>query len=129
MIAIHALDGTEVVVDPNAVTLVAGPYPHDLGPPYICTWRRARSAGDDRGCGGAGGPAGRRAALGAAHTPRGAGGLVRKTRRTRARAADADRTAAWGSGEGGNSRRRASPGVSENVQTATRILTLSVTNV
>ena len=32
MIAIRALDGTEVVVDGNAVTLVAGPYPHDLGP-------------------------------------------------------------------------------------------------
>jgi hypothetical protein len=32
MIAIRALDGTEVVVDENAVTLVAGPYPHDLGP-------------------------------------------------------------------------------------------------
>jgi hypothetical protein len=32
MIAIRALDGTEVVVDENAVTLVAGPYPHDVGP-------------------------------------------------------------------------------------------------
>jgi len=32
MIAIRALDGTEVAVDENAVTLVAGPYPHDLGP-------------------------------------------------------------------------------------------------
>jgi hypothetical protein len=32
MIAIHALDGTEVAVNENAVTLVAGPYPHDLGP-------------------------------------------------------------------------------------------------
>ena len=32
MIAIRALDGTEVVVDGNAVTLVVGPYPHDLGP-------------------------------------------------------------------------------------------------
>jgi hypothetical protein len=32
MIAIRALDGTEVVVNQNAVTLVAGPYPHDLGP-------------------------------------------------------------------------------------------------
>src|SRR5437868_897202 len=32
MIAIRALDGTEVVVNENAVTLVAGPYPHDLGP-------------------------------------------------------------------------------------------------
>jgi hypothetical protein len=32
MIAIRALDGTEVTIDPNAVTLVAGPYPHDLGP-------------------------------------------------------------------------------------------------
>src|SRR5262249_59501465 len=110
MIAIHALDGTEVVVDPNAVTLVAGPYPHDLGPPYICTWRRARSAGDDRGCGGAGGPAGRRAALGEAHTPRSVAGLGQEIRRHCDPAAAADRTAAWGSGEGGNSRRRASPG-------------------
>ena len=32
MIAIRALDGTEVVVNENAVTLIAGPYPHDLGP-------------------------------------------------------------------------------------------------
>ena len=32
MIAIRALDRTEVVVDENAVTLVVGPYPHDLGP-------------------------------------------------------------------------------------------------
>ena len=32
MIAIRALDGTEVVVNENAVTLVVGPYPHDLGP-------------------------------------------------------------------------------------------------
>src|SRR5437660_12242499 len=31
MIAIRALDGTEVAVNENAVTLVAGPYPHDLG--------------------------------------------------------------------------------------------------
>ena len=31
MIAIRALDGTEVLVNENAVTLVAGPYPHDLG--------------------------------------------------------------------------------------------------
>ena len=32
MIAIRALDGTEVVVNESAVTLVVGPYPHDLGP-------------------------------------------------------------------------------------------------
>jgi len=32
MIVIRALDRTEVVVDENAVTLVAGPYPHDVGP-------------------------------------------------------------------------------------------------
>jgi hypothetical protein len=32
MIAIRALDGTELAVNENAVTLVAGPYPHDLGP-------------------------------------------------------------------------------------------------
>lgn len=32
MIAIRALDGTEVFVNEKAVTLVAGPYPHDLGP-------------------------------------------------------------------------------------------------
>jgi hypothetical protein len=31
MIAIRALDGTEIVVSEDAVTLVAGPYPHDLG--------------------------------------------------------------------------------------------------
>src|SRR5260370_42222715 len=31
MIAIRALDGTEVVVNENAVTVVVGPYPHDLG--------------------------------------------------------------------------------------------------
>ena len=32
MIIVHALDGTEVDVNEAAVTLVAGPYPHDLGP-------------------------------------------------------------------------------------------------
>jgi len=32
MIVVHALDGTEVDVNGAAVTLVAGPYPHDLGP-------------------------------------------------------------------------------------------------
>jgi hypothetical protein len=32
MIAVRALDGTEVVVNEDDVTLVAGPYPHDLGP-------------------------------------------------------------------------------------------------
>jgi hypothetical protein len=32
MIVLHALDGTEVDVNEAAVTLVAGPYPHDLGP-------------------------------------------------------------------------------------------------
>jgi hypothetical protein len=32
MIAVRALDGTEIVVNEDAVTLVAGPYPHDLGP-------------------------------------------------------------------------------------------------
>jgi hypothetical protein len=32
MIAIRALDGTEVAVNQDAVTLVAGPYPHDVGP-------------------------------------------------------------------------------------------------
>ena len=32
MIVIRALDGTSVDVDENAVTLVAGPYPHDVGP-------------------------------------------------------------------------------------------------
>jgi len=32
MIVVHALDGTEVAVNESAVTLVAGPYPHDLGP-------------------------------------------------------------------------------------------------
>ena len=32
MIVLRALDGTEVSVDENAITLVAGPYPHDVGP-------------------------------------------------------------------------------------------------
>jgi hypothetical protein len=32
MIVIRALDGTAVDVDENAVTLVSGPYPHDVGP-------------------------------------------------------------------------------------------------
>jgi len=32
MIAVRALDDTEIVVNKDAVTLVAGPYPHDLGP-------------------------------------------------------------------------------------------------
>lgn len=32
MIVLRALDGTEVSADENAITLVAGPYPHDLGP-------------------------------------------------------------------------------------------------
>ena len=31
MIAIRALDGTEVVVNQDAVTFVVGPYPHDVG--------------------------------------------------------------------------------------------------
>jgi len=32
MIVIQALDGTAVGVDENVVALVAGPYPHDVGP-------------------------------------------------------------------------------------------------
>lgn len=32
MIAIRALDGTEIEINEAAVTLVAGPYPHDVGP-------------------------------------------------------------------------------------------------
>lgn len=32
MIVLWALDGTEVSVDENAITLIAGPYPHDVGP-------------------------------------------------------------------------------------------------
>ena len=32
MIAIRALDGAEILVSEDAVTLVAGPYPHDVGP-------------------------------------------------------------------------------------------------
>jgi hypothetical protein len=32
MIAIRALDGTEIAVNEDAVTLVVGPYPHDVGP-------------------------------------------------------------------------------------------------
>ena len=31
MIVVRALDGTAVDVDENAVTLVSGPYPHDVG--------------------------------------------------------------------------------------------------
>ena len=29
---VRALDGTDVSVDENAITLIAGPYPHDVGP-------------------------------------------------------------------------------------------------
>lgn len=32
MVVIRALDGSEVAVNEDAVTLVAGPYPHDVGP-------------------------------------------------------------------------------------------------
>jgi len=32
MIVVRALNGTEIEVNENAVTLVAGPYPHDVGP-------------------------------------------------------------------------------------------------
>ena len=32
MIVVRALDGTDMSVDENAITLVAGPYPHDVGP-------------------------------------------------------------------------------------------------
>ena len=32
MITVRALDGTEVDVNEEAVTVVAGPYPHDVGP-------------------------------------------------------------------------------------------------
>jgi hypothetical protein len=32
MVVIRALDGSDVAVDENAITLVAGPYPHDVGP-------------------------------------------------------------------------------------------------
>ena len=32
MIVIHALDGAQVAIDENSVVLVAGPYPHDVGP-------------------------------------------------------------------------------------------------
>jgi hypothetical protein len=31
MIVLRALDGTDVSVGENAITLIAGPYPHDLG--------------------------------------------------------------------------------------------------
>jgi hypothetical protein len=31
MIEVHALDGTALQIDEAAVTLVAGPYPHDVG--------------------------------------------------------------------------------------------------
>jgi hypothetical protein len=32
MIVVHALDGTAIEINETAVTLVAGPYPHDIGP-------------------------------------------------------------------------------------------------
>jgi hypothetical protein len=32
MIVIRTLDGVDVNVDETAVTLVCGPYPHDVGP-------------------------------------------------------------------------------------------------
>jgi hypothetical protein len=32
MIVIRAIDGTTVDVDDNSVTLLCGPYPHDVGP-------------------------------------------------------------------------------------------------
>jgi hypothetical protein len=32
MLVVRALDGTDVSVDENAITLIAGPYPHDVGP-------------------------------------------------------------------------------------------------
>ena len=32
MIAIRALNGTEIEVNQDAITLIAGPYPHDVGP-------------------------------------------------------------------------------------------------
>jgi hypothetical protein len=32
LIIIRAINGTEVAIDENAVTLVCGPYPHDVGP-------------------------------------------------------------------------------------------------
>ena len=32
MIVVHALDGTALEINEAAVTLVAGPYPHDVGP-------------------------------------------------------------------------------------------------
>jgi len=37
MIVIHALDGAQVAIDENSVVLVAGPYPHDVGPHRIFT--------------------------------------------------------------------------------------------
>ena len=32
MIVLRALDGTDVSVAEDAITLIAGPYPHDVGP-------------------------------------------------------------------------------------------------
>ena len=32
MILIRALNGSEIAVDENAIILVSGPYPHDVGP-------------------------------------------------------------------------------------------------
>jgi hypothetical protein len=32
MVVLRALDGTEVSVAEDAITLIAGPYPHDVGP-------------------------------------------------------------------------------------------------
>ena len=69
MIAIHALDGTEVAVNENAVTLVAGPT-RMISALHLCARCRSRSAGDGRGCGGVGSPAGSRSPLGKADVTR-----------------------------------------------------------
>jgi|SRR5215468_9669690 len=129
MIAIHALDGTEVVVDPNAVTLVAGPYPHDLGPhTYV--------HGVERGV---------------LVTTEDAAALVARlgVEPPLAKLTRPDRSPVWVRKSAVTAIRPPMPteqqrgvavkavilvgelhqAVSENVQTATRILTLSVTNV
>jgi hypothetical protein len=83
MIVVHALDGTEVDVNEAAVTLVAGPYPHDLGPHTYVARRRPRGPGDGRGSRSTGRPPGRRSTIGEAHPPGLDAGLGQGTGRYR----------------------------------------------
>ena len=93
MIVIRALDGTAVDVDENAVTLVSGPYPHDVGPHTYVHGIGARCAGDGGGCGGAGGALGDQPAIGKADPPEPDASLDQGLCRHHAPRPDADRTA------------------------------------